>query len=90
MICDVALFDEIYLTTFNSYRKTDVQSIAELFTKYNCADIDNVNEDSKNPIVRSIPALSDCLKEVLGELKDNELLFTAGSLYLAGEIEENI
>lgn len=87
MICDAALFDEIYLTTFNSYRKTDVQSIAELFAKYNCADKDKAIDDSKRPIVRSIPALSDCLKEVLGELKDNVLLFTAGSLYLAGEIE---
>ncbi|SCW27034.1 dihydrofolate synthase / folylpolyglutamate synthase [Eubacterium ruminantium] len=84
MICESKLFDEIYLTTFNSYRTTDADSICKLFREM----IDNNAEYGKKiKTVRSIPILSECLDTVLSGLLDNEMLFTAGSLYLAGEIE---
>ena len=84
MICESELFDEIYLTTFNSYRTTDADSICKLFREM----IDNNAEYGKKiKTVKSIPILSECLDTVLSGLLDNEMLFTAGSLYLAGEIE---
>ena len=80
MICESELFDEIYLTTFNSYRTTDADSICKLFREM----IDNNAEYGKKiKTVKSIPILSECLDTVLSGLLDNEMLFTAGSLYLA-------
>ena len=82
MIYDAGLFDEIYLTSFHSVRKTDVGKIRALFEKA-------VSQGSagKTPEVYAIPELGECLDRVLPGLGERELLFTAGSLYLAGEIE---
>ena len=74
MICDADIFDEIYITTFNSSRKTDVEVISDIFKDY---DVD----------IHAIPEVRSCLDEVLMKLRGRDILFTAGSLYLAGEIE---
>ena len=91
MINDAALFDEIFITTFNSYRKTDVDIIKNLFDEYSGKAGTKKADDTAGefrPVVRTIPEVKKCLAKVLSKLGDRELLFTAGSLYLAGEIEE--
>ena len=91
MINDAALFDEIFITTFNSYRKTDVNIIKNLFDEYSGKAGTKKADDTAGefrPVVRTIPEVKKCLAKVLSKLGDRELLFTAGSLYLAGEIEE--
>ena len=99
MICDAALFDEIFITTFNSYRKTEVELIREIFE--DCLDKNRsdeqresgINDLEKNtdkkyrPVINVVPEVKECLNTVFSRLGEKDLLFTAGSLYLAGEIE---
>ncbi|SEG24715.1 dihydrofolate synthase / folylpolyglutamate synthase [Eubacterium ruminantium] len=79
MLCNAGIFEEVYITTFDSYRKTSVDVVKELFRKF--------TPEGRNIPIHSIPDLKECLDSALDTLNDDELLFSVGSLYLAGEVK---
>ncbi|MCR5147879.1 MAG: bifunctional folylpolyglutamate synthase/dihydrofolate synthase [Eubacterium sp.] len=79
MLCNAGIFDTVYITTFDSYRKTSVDVVKELFRKF--------APEGRNIPIYSIPDLKECLDSALDTLNDDELLFSVGSLYLAGEVK---
>ena len=79
MLCQAKLFDTVFLTTFTSDRRTEVEVIKRVFDRF--------SGEGGRPMIRCIPVLRECLNEAFSELHDDEMIFAAGSLYLAGEIE---
>ena len=73
-------FDIIYLTEINSQRGTDSCGLEEVFKEY--------LKGSDDAVIISGNVSSDMFDLAYENLKDDEILFCVGSLYLIGEIKE--
>ncbi|MBQ7534854.1 MAG: hypothetical protein IJT43_04460 [Stomatobaculum sp.] len=64
----------IYTAPLKSYRAADAGRIAELYREYGVTD------------VRLLDGIAEAFRRAVTEKQDDEILFCAGSLYMAGEI----
>lgn len=70
--------DKVYITSFNSDRTLDTGSIKDTFEKY------------VDPKSIEVFGKTDDAVEMLKKLSDDEIVFSVGSLYLAGELREKL
>lgn len=70
--------DKVYITSFNSDRTLDTASVKDTFEKY--VDLKSIEVFEK----------TDAAVEMLKKLSDDEIVFSVGSLYLAGELREKL
>ena len=64
----------IYTAPLQSYRAADAGRIAELYREYGMKD------------VRLLDSIPEAFRTAVSENQEDEILFCAGSLYMAGEI----
>ena len=64
----------IYTAPLQSYRAADAGHIAELYREYGMKD------------VRLLDNIPEAFRTAVSEKQEDEILFCAGSLYMAGEI----
>ena len=81
MITERLAFHTIYITELHSDRRTDTDKVRRIFQKY--------LGDSHDTVLVTDDDIHHSLDHAIEELKDTELLFCVGSLYLAGEIREH-
>lgn len=70
--------DKVYITSFNSDRTLDTASVKDTFEKY------------VDPKSIEVFGKTDDAVEMLKKLSDDEIVFSVGSLYLAGELREKL
>lgn len=77
-ICTSGLFDRIFVAHINSLRAASVDTLRQTFNVYKDIEVDFFED------------VSDALKGAISNRGDSDVIYIAGSLYLAGQIKSEL